>query len=823
MTDSFKSIFKKRVHIALVFVVLVSLYLTGFIDTIIDPKFNRNIGFGSAVLAIFQTTYSLYIFPIAFLLIAGLAIFLLHKSWKDGLLDDKMGRAFKYSQKISPYGDAHAMEPHEYKDVAQIRKLEDCKGIIVGQLTENGEECIDFNAKRINTHMYVVAMSGSGKTFGFVKPYIFQSVKRRHSLVVTDPKGELFQDTAGFLQDNGYHVRRLDFKNLDKSDGWDCLKLLRGENMRTKVQIFSNAAISNINPNDNSIFAKGSDSLLQALILRVLLGHDFSDKEKNIKSVYQMLQNPAGYEFLDQMFDKNSLTEDELPCLPPFLAYKQGSANLSANIATHLANGLQLFQDELLCDVLSTDDIDLILPGEEPCAYFCVFPDDHDTYRFIISLFFTMFFIELVDHADAQPGLRLPVPVDFLLDEFPSIGIIPDWAKKMSTIRSRGISAVMITQDFTQLKQNYRDTWATILNNCGALITLGINEMETADWISKRIGETSIEVESTSQTKVAGQKRTDLVKKDSIGVGKRALFTSSEIFEIGQDNNLVVIAGRNPIFSKKTPYTIFPQAKLLRSVVKDSLIDINDRDAKRVFRECENNYIKQYWSTHNPKPVGDPWDLSDALYTEEGQDPVSMVMDVLKEDFHSIKSVFKKKDRSVPIVPASEEKEGSAEKQLTNALAEKGAFLEYYNACKDSFAATVAEEDPVGIDIPDFVIDDETGDVKFVAGSSDDSFDIFRTAQDHDLEIEEDTDVAQKPGGKAAEPDDEFIEEPVAFQPENDPPAKKPRFNTSPTPPAKKNTPVFDFKDDMDVSQSSSKGFTRPPSFKKSKQSENKN
>ena len=161
------------------------------------------------------------------------------------------------------------MEPYEYVDVAQIRRLEDCKGIIVGRLSEDDtSECVDFNPQRINSHMYVVAMSGSGKTYGFVKPYIFQSVKRRHSLVMTDPKGELYHDMAGYLQDNGYIVRRLDFKNLEKSDGWDCLRSLRGKGMRTKVQIFSNAAISNISPNDHSIFSTGSDSLLQALHYR---------------------------------------------------------------------------------------------------------------------------------------------------------------------------------------------------------------------------------------------------------------------------------------------------------------------------------------------------------------------------------------------------------------------------------------------------------------------------------------------------------------------------------------------------------------------------
>ena len=713
MTESYLSLFKKRFHLIMIADFLFSIYGTGFIDCFLNPKYHGNTSFINAITAFFTTSQSILLFPMLFLLIDGIAIYIYHKSWKEGLLDDKMGRNFRYSSKISPYGGAHVMEPYEYVDIAQIRKLEDCKGIIVGQLTEDGEECVDFNAKRINTHMYVTATSGSGKTFGFVKPYIFQSAKRRHSLIMTDPKGELYADTAGFLMDNGYHVRRLDFKNMEISDGWDCLKLLRGKNMRTKVQIFTNAVISNISPNDNSIFAKGSDSLLQALILRVLLGHDFPEKSKNIKSVYQMLQNPAGYEFLDKMFDKNSLTEEELPCLPPYLAYKQGSENLSANIATHLANGLQLFQDELLCDVLSTDDIDLVLPGKEPCAYYCVFPDDHDTYRFIISLFFTMFFIELVDFADDQRNRKLPIPVDFLLDEFPSIGIIPDWAKKMSTVRSREISCVMITQDFTQLKQNYRETWPTILNNCGALVTLGINEMETAEWISKRIGEASIEVESSQESEVAGRRK-KLFTKQSIGVGKRSLFTPSEIFEIGQDNNLVVIAGRNPIYSKKTPYTIFKEADKLREIQKDEIISIEDKEGKKLFRECENEYIRQFWATHDIKPKGDPSDLSDAMYTEPSQDPFTMVIAVIKEDALAVWRFFRKLIRksepqdaeaaAEPVAPTERD-----DSSLSNETAEAGAFDLFYNRYKERFSAASLLHTETGAPaaFADFELDDE--------------------------------------------------------------------------------------------------------------------
>lgn len=770
MTESHNSQFKKRVHGVTFVVFFASIYLTGLIDCFVNPIYAGSYGFFHVLKAFFGTRLTLLLFPILLLVIGGVLIYTIYKEWKKSLLDDKMGRNFRYSEKISPYGGAHVMEPHEYVDVAQIRKLEDCKGIIVGQLKENGEECVDFNPKRINSHMYVTATSGSGKTFGFVKPYVFQSQKRRHSLFLSDPKGELYRDTAGYMQDNGYHVRRLDFKNLRLSDGWDCLRLLEGPDMRSKVQIFSNAVISNICRGESSIFTVGADSLLQALVLRVLLGHDYPPEKKNIKSVYQLLQNPAGTEYLDKMFDKNLLTEEELPCLGPYLVAKQtGSANLVANITVHLAAGLQLFQSDLLCDVLSRNDIDLLLPGKEPCAYYCIFPDDHDTYAFILSLFFSMVFIELVDYADSMPDGKLPVPVDFLLDEFPSIGIIPDWDRKMSTVRSRGISCVMITQDFTQLQHNYEESWATILNNCGALVTLGINEMQTAEWISKRIGEASIEVQSTSESEVAGTKKSDLVTKQSIGVGKRSLFSPAEVFEIGKDNNLVIIAGRNPIFSNKTPYTIFEDRKKLREVQKSDLIDIYDLKGRKLFRDAENEYIRQFWETHNPKPLGDPSDLTDAMYTEEPKGPLAMAIDVYKEDAQLLYAFLRKKLRKTgeSDEDEAEEKESEAKQDeppaLSNESAEKGAFLRFYEDycakhAHDDFKAFSESAPSLSSLIPecaeDYRIDEETGEVTFFGKDG------------KPIPEKKESGTAQVPPGKEKKPDQELLcEERISEEP----------------------------------------------------------
>jgi len=177
--------------------------------------------FGVVLKALFSTKLSLLLFPVIFFLLSGLAIAAVHKTWEEAQREDKLKRGFLHSKNGAPYGDAHFAQPWEFADAAQIRPVEECKGIILGQLDDAGRQCIDFNPYegRINSHMIAIGRSGVGKTFTFVKSYMMQAMKEKHSLFIADPKGDLFRETSSYFRDNGYVVRKLDLKNLEKSEG----------------------------------------------------------------------------------------------------------------------------------------------------------------------------------------------------------------------------------------------------------------------------------------------------------------------------------------------------------------------------------------------------------------------------------------------------------------------------------------------------------------------------------------------------------------------------------------------------------------------------
>lgn len=597
----------KKLGILLGITVVLSLYVAGLLQTLISGY-----GFSSNPIIILQCmiangfptgTFFLFLFVLGFTMVY--ALFHQLKS-TEGM--DKMGRLFKLSVKRKGYGDTHFEEPGEYEKAALVQSADDAVGTILGQLDDSGKKIINFRMdkeNRLNQHMAVVGASGSGKTYTFSKPYCFQTVKRRESIILTDPDGGLYRDMAGYFKDNGYVVRRLDLNNLNKSDGWHCVKAIKGDELN--AQLFAQTCISNAIDKPESIYGTGPMSLLKALILKVALSDHFEPKDKNIESVYQLIQHPDGEVFLDTMFDPASLTPKERPCLKPYLAFKQGSPNLRGNLITNLAVMLQLLQNELVCKVLSQDDIDLELPAKQPCAYFCIFPDSHDTFKFIVSLFFSMLFVTLVSYADNQPNGRCPIPINFLLDEFASIGTLPDFDRKMATIRKRGLNVAMIFQDMTQLQNNYKDSWVTLLSNCSTFLSLGINDQYTADWTTKRIGETTIEVQ-TQQHK-AMESIFTIFRSHSSGEGKRALLSYDELFKLSENDSIILFQWHNPIWARKYPFVLHPESKKLRTILPTDIPDITNVSERQRIRDEENAYIEAYLAKH-------PLNKVDRSYTD---------------------------------------------------------------------------------------------------------------------------------------------------------------------------------------------------------------
>lgn len=245
---------------------------------------------------------------------------------------------------------------------------------------------------------------------------------------------------------------------------------------------------------------------------------------------------------------------NENPAKMSYNIFASGSDTIKASVITGLGTRLQLFQNEELQKLTSESDIDLSLPAKEPCIYYIITDDMDSSYDFLASLFYTFLFIKLVRYADSRPNGKCDVDVFCFLDEFANISQIPDFNKKISTIRSRGIALIPILQNIGQIKNRYPDeVWQEIIGNCDTRLGLGTTDVLTAEYFCDLIGVSTVE---TTSIKKSNSIEGDIEEygQKNISTLKRNLLNVDEILRIPSTKLLVNLRGNKPLLLDKMMY-----------------------------------------------------------------------------------------------------------------------------------------------------------------------------------------------------------------------------------------------------------------------------
>lgn len=547
----------------------------------------------SCIRALALYPYNLYGICIT-LLAFSLLIFLLMRMGFDRNSEtyDKE-RNLNYSQK-GTYGTSGFMTPEEMYQVLELTNdVKRNKGTILGRL--NGKAvCLPFKT-RMNRNIAVYGASGSMKSRAFARNMIFQCVVRGESLIITDPKSELFESMSGYLEKEGYTVRCFNLVNSENSDSWNCLMEIEGQ--ETMAQIFADVIIQNTGTGKGDHFWDNAEmNLLKSLILYVEQG--FPNESKNIGQVYKLLTMSSERE-LNSLFDLLPVSH---PAKVPYCIYKQASDTVRTGVIIGLGSRLQVFQNKLIRQITSHDEIDLTLPGKEKCAYFCITSDQDSTFDFLSSLFMTFVFIKLVRYADkyGDDG-KLPVPVHILADELANTGAILALNKKISVIRSRNLSISCIFQNLPQMQNRYPlNQWQEIIGNCDTQLFLGCTDEVTAEFISSRTGDVTVGVSSEAK-QLNSWRVSDYTPeyRQTKSIGKRRLLTPDEILRLPLDTALIILRGQKVLKVEKYDYTLHPDAKKLFSRKASDHIpkwrengEVSERDYKPSLSPSNRKYKK---------------------------------------------------------------------------------------------------------------------------------------------------------------------------------------------------------------------------------------
>lgn len=516
--------------------------------------------------ALTQYPYNLYGLLICMAAFALLIFLLMRMGYDRNAEVQDRERNLSYSEK-GTYGTSGFMTPEEMLRVLELTdNVKKNKGTILGKL--NGKAvCLPYKT-RMNRNIAVYGASGSMKSRAFARNMIFQCVARGESLIITDPKSELYESMAKYLENEGYIVKAFNLVDPENSDSWNCLLEIGGQ--ETMAQLFADVIIQNtVSGKGDHFWDNAEMNLLKALILYVEQG--YPEESKNIGQVYKLLTLSSEKE-LNALFDLLPITH---PAKMPYCIYKQSGDTIRAGVLLGLGTRLQVFQNKLIRQITSYNEIDLTLPGKKKCAYFCITSDQDSTFDFLSSLYMTFVFIKLVRFADKE-GINgeLPVPVHILADELANTGAILELNKKISVIRSRNLSISCIFQNLPQMQNRYPlNQWQEILGNCDTQLFLGCTDEVSARFISDRTGDITVGVSSEAK-QLNSWRVSDYTPeyRQTRSIGKRKLLTPDEILRLPLENALIILRGQKVLKVEKYDYTLHPDAKkLIRSKASDHI------------------------------------------------------------------------------------------------------------------------------------------------------------------------------------------------------------------------------------------------------------
>ena len=507
----------------------------------------------------------------------------------------------------------------------QYQVLSNKKGII---LAEDNYLPVD---KRGNVNVLVVGGSGSGKSASYSIPNACQLLG---SYVFTDPKGELYDKTAGFLKANGYEIKVLNLVKPQNSDGYNPLMHISSE---IDVDVIANTIVKG-QKNDTSgsdpFWDDSAEMLLKALIYYLMATRP--EEEQNLASCAELVRaanSNGGSNLLSELMSK--LPYDH-PARMNYKSIEIAPEKTYSSILSTLQSKLGKFDSKEIAELTSTDTINFEEIGNKKTAVYVISSDTHTAYDFLLTIFFAQMIQQLYNYADENGG-ALKVPTYFILDEFANIGRVPDFDKKISTSRSRKISFSVILQNLDQLEAIYEKSYETIIGNCDTHVFLGSNSYKTVEYFSKALGEKTIERDSVSINRDKQYFRTGLSTSDQVMA--RALMTPDELRRLDNDLCIIFEKGIKPVKANKFYY--FKHKNMVRAL-----------EANQISHNDRGPIDRGTWRKFNPY---NPW--TEDKTEKEAQNLKVESLDDLFDDVPQNKETSNKNTYETPVKETVEQKE----------------------------------------------------------------------------------------------------------------------------------------------------------------------
>lgn len=457
--------------------------------------FNPFLGFGSKYI-------------LATLLLFVIVLIAIFASVSSYIFDREKGKGFGLSiGEKDEKGYARWSKEKEIKNAPKVVKVpiseKDSKAAGAVLINDGKNMWVDDS----ENHTLVIGATGSGKTKSVVDPLVYSLAKAKESMIITDPKGEIYKEHSNMLRNRGYDIIVLNFREPQHGNCWNPLtlpyQLYKAGNTDKATELIDDVALNILKDKkaQDPFWENSAADYFSGVALGLF--EDAKEDEINLNSISYVTTvgeekcPPSNY--IKEYF--NMKGESSTPYV--FASNTINSpTETKGGILSVFRQKIRLFASrEQLSEMLSRSDFNMRDIGKKPTAVFMVIHDEKTTYHALATIFIKQCYETLIDVAQESGG-KLPVRTNFILDEFANMPPLKDVTTMVTAARSRQVRFTFIIQNFAQLNDVYgKEDAETIRSNCGNLIYLLTTELAALEEISKLCGEKkSKEKDKTAST-----------------------------------------------------------------------------------------------------------------------------------------------------------------------------------------------------------------------------------------------------------------------------------------------------------------------------------
>ena len=440
---------------------------------------------------------------LTFFFISLIGIFLAVNSY---IFDRDSGFGFSLGKKSNGYARwARKSEiKKQLKCVDPKAKTADAAGLVV---INNGKKLWVDNGE---AHNIIIGATGSGKTQAVVFPMVHSLSKKGESMIITDPKGEIYEQTGVMLKEKGYNIVLLNFRSPQNGNGWNPMalpyQLYKEGNMDKSIELLDDLALNILYEEKNGgadpFWEKSAADYFTGLALGLF--EDAKEEQINLNSIN--LMSSLGEERYGGP-NNNYIKEYFNAKDPSRPAYVNASGvvytaeDTKQGVLATFKQKVKLFSSrDNLSEMLSRSDFDMKEIGRQKTAVFMIVQDEKKTLHPLATIFIKQIYETLIDVAQESGG-KLPYRTNFILDEFANMPPLKDVTTMVTAARSRLIRFTFIIQNYAQLTQVYgKENAETIKGNCNIMYLIS-SELQALEELSKLCGEVkSKEKDKTAST-----------------------------------------------------------------------------------------------------------------------------------------------------------------------------------------------------------------------------------------------------------------------------------------------------------------------------------